>query len=70
MAFDDFHGDHLTVLRISAAVRERGLRYSQFIHGLQQSGIQLDRKVLSEMAIHDPAGFDKVVEQVKETLAA
>jgi large subunit ribosomal protein L20 len=60
----------LWITRISAAVRERGLRYSEFIHGLHQAGIELDRKTLSEMAINDPTGFDAVVEQVKESLAA
>ena len=60
----------LWIIRINAAVRERGLRYSQFIHGLQKAGVELDRKTLSEMAIHDPAAFDSVVEQVKEALAA
>ena len=60
----------LWIIRINAAVRERGLRYSQFIHGLQQTGIELDRKSLSEMAIHDPAAFDAVVEQVKAKLAS
>ena len=49
---------------------ERGLRYSEFIHGLQLTGLELDRKSLSEMAIHDPVGFDAVVEQVKAKLAA
>ena len=57
-------------LRINAAVRQRGMRYSEFIHGLTLAGIELDRKTLSEMAIHDPAGFDTVVEQVKAKLAA
>ena len=60
----------LWITRINAAVRERGLRYSEFIAGLKQAGIELDRKALSEMAIHDPAGFDSVVEEVKQTLAA
>ncbi len=60
----------LWVIRINAAVRERGLRYSEFIHGLKKAGIELDRKALSEMAISDPAGFDSVVEQAKEALAA
>ena len=58
----------LWITRINAAVRERGLRYSEFIHGLQLAGIELDRKSLSEMAIHDPAGFDAVVGQVKAKL--
>ncbi|MCA9248347.1 MAG: 50S ribosomal protein L20 [Planctomycetales bacterium] len=60
----------LWIIRINAAVRERGLRYSEFIHGLQKAQIELDRKSLSEMAIHDPSGFDAVVEKVKAALAA
>ncbi len=60
----------LWITRINAAVRQRGLRYSEFIHGLKVAGIQLDRKTLAEMAVNDAAGFDAVVEQVKETLAA
>lgn len=60
----------LWIIRINAAVRERGLRYSEFIFGLKKAGIELDRKALSEIAISDPAGFDAVVEQVKEALAA
>ena len=60
----------LWIIRINAAVRERGLRYSQFIHGLGKAGIELDRKTLSEMAISDPSAFDQVVTQVKEVLAA
>jgi len=60
----------LWIIRINAAVRARGLRYSEFIHGLQVVGIELDRKTLSEMAIHDPAGFDAVVEKVKASLTA
>lgn len=59
----------LWIIRINAAVRERGLRYSEFIHGLAKSGLTLDRKMLSEMAIADPAGFDAVVAQVKAALA-
>ncbi len=60
----------LWIIRINAACRERGLRYSEFIHGLEKANIVLDRKSLSEMAIHDPAGFDTVVEKVKAALAA
>ncbi len=60
----------LWIIRINAAVRQRGLRYSQFICGLQKANIELDRKMLSEMAIHDPAGFDVVVAAAKEALAA
>src|SRR5882672_5353958 len=58
----------LWIIRINAAVRERGLRYSEFIHGLAQTGIALDRKSLAEMAVNDPAGFDVVVTKVKEVL--
>ena len=60
----------LWIIRINAAVRERGLRYSEFIHGLEKAQIGLDRKSLSEMAISDPSGFDAVVARVKEALAA
>ncbi|MCA9241374.1 MAG: 50S ribosomal protein L20 [Planctomycetales bacterium] len=60
----------LWIIRINAACRERGIRYSEFIHGLDKAQIQLDRKSLSEMAIHDPPGFDAVVEKVKAALAA
>ncbi len=60
----------LWIIRINAACRERGLRYSEFINGLQKAGLELDRKTLSELAIHDPAAFDAVVEKVKLALAA
>lgn len=60
----------LWITRLSAACRERGIRYSEFINGLVQAKIELNRKVLSEMAIHDPEAFDAVVAQVKEALAA
>jgi large subunit ribosomal protein L20 len=59
----------LWIIRINAAVRERGLRYSEFIAGLDRASIELDRKVLSEMAIHDPAAFDAVVERARTALA-
>ena len=59
----------LWITRINAASRQRGLRYSEFISGLGKTGIELNRKMLSEMAIHDPAAFDAIVEQVKEALA-
>ena len=60
----------LWIIRINAACRARGLRYSEFIHGLNKAGIQLDRKSLSELAIRDPSAFDQVVEEVKAALAA
>jgi large subunit ribosomal protein L20 len=55
----------LWVARISAAVRQHGLTYSRFINALKKAHVMLDRKVLSEMAIHDPAGFDKLAAMAK-----
>ena len=60
----------LWIIRLNAACRERGLRYSEFIHGLVLANIELDRKSLSEMAIHDAAGFDVVFAQVKAKIDA
>ncbi len=60
----------LWIIRINAAARERGLRYSELVGGLKKAQIELDRKMLSEMAIHDPAAFDAVVEKAREALAA
>ena len=59
----------LWIIRINAACRERGLRYSEFIAGLNKAAIELDRKSLSELAIHDPAAFDAIVEKAKAALA-
>ena len=58
----------LWIVRINAACRMRGLRYSEFIHGLQRALVALDRKSLSEIAIHDPATFDKLVEVARANL--
>lgn len=58
----------LWITRISAAVELRGLRYSEFIHGLQKAQIGLDRKMLAEMAVNDPQAFDQVVQMAKEAL--
>jgi large subunit ribosomal protein L20 len=55
----------LWVARISAAVRQHGLTYSRFVNALKKANVLLDRKVLSEMAIHDPAGFDKLATMAK-----
>ena len=60
----------LWIIRINAAARERGLRYSELIDGLKKAHVELDRKILSEMAVSDPAAFDAVVEKAKEALAA
>ncbi len=59
----------LWIIRINAATRQRGLRYSLFVHGLKKANIELDRKMLSEMAIHDPKAFDAVVDAAKAALA-
>ena len=56
----------LWITRLTAACRERGISYSQFIHGLGLANIELNRKTLSELAILNPAIFDEVVAQVKE----
>ena len=52
----------LWIARISAAVKPYGMNYSRFMNGLKKSGIELNRKMLSEMAIHDPASFNALVE--------
>lgn len=52
----------LWITRINAACRMRGTRYSSFINGLKMAGVLLNRKMLSEMAIHDPQSFDQLVE--------
>ena len=59
---------YLWIIRINAACRERGLRYSEFINGLNLAKIELDRKSLAEMAVHDPTGFDAVFAQAKAAL--
>jgi len=55
----------LWIARINAAVREYGLSYSKFIHLLKEKGIELNRKMLSELAIREPENFKKLVESVK-----
>lgn len=59
----------LWIVRLSAACRQRGIRYSQFIAGLPAAQIELDRKSLSEIAVRDPAAFDVIVQRVQEALA-
>ena len=63
----DFRG--LWIVRLSAACRQREIRYSQFINGCKKANIQLNRKMLSQIAIDDPAGFDAIVEAAKAALA-
>lgn len=58
----------LWIIRLSAACRARGVQYGRFIHGLKNARVILNRKMLSELAIHDPAAFDKVVEIAKQNL--
>ena len=58
----------LWIIRINAAVRQRGMPYNVFIHGLQQANIALDRRTLAEMAVRDPEAFDQVVELVKQAV--
>ena len=58
----------LWITRINAATRQNGLSYSRFIHGLKVADIQVNRKMLSEMAIHNPDDFAKLVDVAKENL--
>ena len=58
----------LFIVRVSAAAEMRGIRYSRFIHGLRLAKIGLDRKSLSELAIHDPGMFDVIVGRVQSEL--
>jgi large subunit ribosomal protein L20 len=60
----------LWIQRLNAAVREFGLTYSRFIDGLSKSGVSVDRKVLSELAIHEPEAFKAIVDKVKAALPA
>ncbi|MCC5910514.1 MAG: 50S ribosomal protein L20 [Clostridiaceae bacterium] len=60
----------LWITRINAATRANGLSYSRFINGLKLSGIEMNRKVLAEMAIHDKEGFAKLVDVAKQKLNA
>lgn len=60
----------LWIARINAAVREHDLSYSRFINGLKESGIELDRKALADLAIRNPEAFGAVVDRAKEGLAA
>jgi large subunit ribosomal protein L20 len=58
----------LWITRISIAARQRGMMYSRFINGLSKAGVELDRKMLAEMAVNDPKGFDEIVETAKKHL--
>jgi large subunit ribosomal protein L20 len=58
----------LWIVRINAACRMRGLRYSQMINGLQRAQVILDRKTLADIAVHDPATFTKIVDLARASL--
>jgi large subunit ribosomal protein L20 len=58
----------LWIVRIGAATRLNGLNYSQFMHGLKVGGIELDRKVLADLAVHQPTAFAAVVSEAKSAL--
>ncbi len=60
----------LWIQRINAGTRELGMTYGRFINGLNKAGIVVDRKVLSDIAIHDPAAFKALVEKAKAAIAA
>ena len=60
----------LWIQRLNAAVRDMGLTYSRFIDGLNRAGIEIDRKVLSDLAIREPAAFAAIVEKAKAALPA
>ncbi len=59
----------LWIVRINAAARLHDLSYSRFMNGLSQAGVEVDRKVLADMAVHEPAAFSALCEQAKAALA-
>jgi large subunit ribosomal protein L20 len=60
----------LWITRINAAARREGMSYSEFIHGLDEAGIEVNRKMLAEIAVNDPEGFCRFVELAREGAAA
>src|SRR5713226_8607025 len=58
----------LWIVRIGAAAKQNGLSYNQFIHGLRKSGVELDRKILADLAVKDPVGFSSLAGQAKAAL--
>ena len=60
----------LWIQRLNAAVRQFGLTYSRFIDGLGKAGVTVDRKVLSDLAIREPAAFEAIIDKAKAALAA
>lgn len=64
----DFRG--LWIQRINAGAREHGLTYSQFVNGLKKAGIEIDRKVLADLAVREPSAFGELVKQAGAALKA
>ena len=60
----------LWITRIGAATRAEGMSYSRFMHGLNQAGVELDRKILADMAVRDPAAFRSLVETARAGLGS
>ena len=58
----------LWIARVNAAAREHGLSYSQFLFGLKKAGVEVDRKVMADMAINDPAGFQTLAETARASI--
>jgi len=60
----------LWIVRIAAGAQQNGLSYSKFISGLKKSGVELDRKILADLAVNDPAAFSQLAEQAKGALGS
>ena len=60
----------LWIVRINAAARREGMSYSQLIHGLNEAGVEVNRKMLADIAVHDPEAFRRFAEQAREAAAA
>jgi len=60
----------LWITRINAAARQEGMSYSQLIHGLDQAGVEVNRKMLADIAVNDPEGFRRFVDLAREAAAA
>ena len=60
----------LWIVRINAAAHQNDMTYSSFIHGLQKAGIEIDRKILADMAVRDPQGFSALVDAARSALSA
>jgi large subunit ribosomal protein L20 len=60
----------LWIARIGAGARQHGLSYSRLVHGLQRAGVEVDRKILADLAVHDPAAFGQLAQTGKDALSA